>query len=722
MAKSSVAKKTAVKPGRSSARPQLALFEEPPPRPSGASKASGKSGPARREPKPPPKPASKTRAKAPAKAETTPLAKAEAKPPEARPEAVRPAPRATAESLAQKQREISVSEFFVKNRHLLGFDNPSKALLTTIKEAVDNSLDACEEAGIVPELRIEVHDLGLEARVKDAELTKGEGRFVVVVQDNGPGIVKAQVPKIFGKLLYGSKFHRLKQQRGQQGIGISAAAMYGQLTTGKPIRVTSRVGKRKDAHVFDIQLDTRKNEPVVTHDEARDEWDQEHGTRVELEIVANWQQGQRFVNRYVEHTALANPHATIHYERPVGAAQRTNADRPGNETLTFPRATSELPKEAVEIRPHPHGVELGALMLMAQESKSHDVRGFLQTTFSRVSAQAASEILAKVPWGKKAVKPRVLGGNRAMAEELHKAIGETRLMSPPTNCLSPIGDELMRKGLVGFLNVIASEGESGDENAQLDLDAAGMKPSKKAGKGAAKPQAEAEPARSVPDAAPEEGVERIKGHNYFIATVTRSPKVYRGNPFQVEVGLAYGGSWPAEKTIELFRFANRVPLLFQRGACGITEAIVRTDWRNYLLSQPKGSLPVGPMALLVHIASVWVPFTSESKEAVAHYPDIMKEIQLAAQECGRKLAAFIRKRKAADYQAQRRSIFELYIEEVAAAIGKITGRKPGPIKKEFLQVAHKVTAAEMKEEQKAMELEAREARARAKARSEADEE
>jgi len=142
-----------------------------------------------------------------------------------------------------------------------------------------------------------------------------------------------------------------------------------------------------------------------------------------------------------------------------------------------------------------------------------------------------------------------------------------------------------------------------------------------------------------------------------------------------------------------------VPLLFQRGACGITDAIVRTDWRNYLLSQPKGSLPVGPMALLVHIASVWVPFTSESKEAVAHYPDIMKEIQLAAQECGRKLATFIRKGKALEYQAQRRSIFELYIEEVATAIGKITGRKPGPIKRDFLKVAHQVTAAEMKEEE-----------------------
>ena len=621
---------------------------------------------------------------------------------------VTPARRATAEAMATKQREISVSEFFVKNRHLLGFDNPSKAVLTTIKEAVDNSLDACEEAGILPELTIEVHDLALEAMKKNPELTRGEGRFLVVVQDNGPGIVKAQVPKIFGKLLYGSKFHRFKQARGQQGIGISAAAMYGQLTTGKPIRVTSRVGKRKAAHVFDIQLDTRKNEPVVTHDAELAEWPLDHGTRLELEIVANWQQGQRFVNRYVEHTALANPHATIHYTRPVGSAQRTTASGPGNETLRFPRATSDLPKEAIEIKPHPHGVELGALMLMAQESKSRDVRGFLQTAFSRVSAQTANEIVTKTSWGKKTVRPRVLGANRAMAEELQKAIASTRLMSPPTNCLSPIGDELMKKGLVSFLNVIESEGDTGDEHAQLDLDAAAMKPGKASR--AVEKRARVDQKRaaedavtppSIPDAPPEEGVEKIKGHNYFIATVTRPPRVYRGNPFQIEVGLAYGGSWPADKTIELFRFANRVPLLFQRGACGITDAIVRTDWRNYQLSQPKGSLPVGPMALLVHIASVWVPFTSESKEAVAHYPDIVKEIQLAAQECGRKLATFIRKRKAADYQAQRRSIFELYIEEVAIAIGKIKGRQPGPIKKDFLRVAHSMTAAELEQEEKA---------------------
>jgi DNA topoisomerase-6 subunit B len=546
---------------------------------------------------------------------------------------------------------------------------------------VDNALDACEEAGILPEITIQVRDLAFES-AKDADLTKGEGRFVVVVEDNGPGIVKAQVPKIFGKLLYGSKFHRLKQSRGQQGIGISAAAMYGQLTTGQPIRVTSKTGKGKPAHFFEIQIDTRKNNPVVTKDDALDDWHQEHGTRVELEIVANWQQGQRFVNRYVEHSALSNPHCTFHYLRPQ------------KERLTFPRATDELPKEAQEIKPHPHGVELGALMLMASESKSHDVKGFLQTAFSRVSATVADEIVRNAGF-KKRVRPRDLAEDRELADRLHKAIGATKIMAPPTQVLSPIGDVLMRKGLVSFLTVIETEGP--DEEEQLDLDSASKKKASRKEK-----QAKAE-APEVPDAPPEEGVEKIKGHNYFISTVTRPPKVYRGNPFQVEVGLAYGGSWPADKTIEVFRFANRVPLLFQRGACGMTDAIVKTDWRNYLLSQPKGALPVGPMALLVHIASVWVPFTSEAKEAVAHYPEIIREIQLAAQECGRKLAAHIRKKQHADYQAQRRSIFELYIQEVAGAIGRITKRSPEPIKREFLKLANKVTEGELSEQDGALE-------------------
>ena len=183
----------------------------------------------------------------------------------------KPNKRETAESMAARQREISISEFFSKNRHLLGFDNPQKALLTAVKEAVDNSLDACEEAGILPVLKVDIQQLA-------------EDRFRIAVEDNGPGIVKAQIPKIFGKLLYGSKFHTLKQARGQQGIGISAAGMYGLLTTGKSIAVTSRTGPDKPAHYYEIQIDTRKNTPQVITDKVV-EWEPAHGTRVEIELI-----------------------------------------------------------------------------------------------------------------------------------------------------------------------------------------------------------------------------------------------------------------------------------------------------------------------------------------------------------------------------------------------------------------------------------------------------
>jgi DNA topoisomerase VI subunit B len=208
-------------------------------------------------------------------------------------------PRETAESMAGKQKEIAVSEFFAKNRHLLGFDNPRKALLTTVKEAVDNSLDACEEGQILPELWIKIEALNGRstplatgrptptanggAKAKPARnLTMLEPnaaapsvanatRFRVTVRDNGPGIVKAQIPNVFGRLLYGSKFHRLRMSRGQQGIGISAAGMYGLLTTGQSVQIISRTGKKKPAHRFELQMDTQKNRPEIMVDKEVDQ-------------------------------------------------------------------------------------------------------------------------------------------------------------------------------------------------------------------------------------------------------------------------------------------------------------------------------------------------------------------------------------------------------------------------------------------------------------------
>ncbi len=359
--------------------------------------------------------------------------------------------RATAEQMGQRQREISISEFFTKNRHLLGFDNPSKALLTTVKEAVDNSLDACEEAGILPEILVEIGEA-----TPGTPATATEAKYRVAIEDNGPGIVRKQIDKVFGKLLYGSKFHRLKQSRGQQGIGISAAGMYGQLTTGKPVTVLSRVRKGQPVHSLDIAIDTRKNAPVVSNEKDLEEWpgniEKEHGTRVEIEMVANYLHGQRFVLRYLEQTALANPHARVEYRRPR------------LPPLVFPRAADDLPREATEIQPHPHGIELGALQLMLAESKERSLRGFLTTSFSRVGPQPAALILEAA---KLSPNIRPSGVDHAAAERLHKALAEAKLMAPPTGCLSPIGDALVRKGLINFLSVIEEEGPE----LELALDA-----------------------------------------------------------------------------------------------------------------------------------------------------------------------------------------------------------------------------------------------------------
>jgi DNA topoisomerase-6 subunit B len=533
-----------------------------------------------------------------------------------------PKRRATAESMATRQREISVSEFFTKNRHLLGFDNPAKALLTTVKEAVDNSLDACEEAGILPELLVEIRETSAAVKApakagakgsaaKEAEAAAGPGpasRFRVIVEDNGPGIVKAQIPKIFAKLLYGSKFHRLKQSRGQQGIGISAAGLYGQLTTGKPVLITSKTGKGRPAFQIHLRIDTKRNQPDVVSEDTV-EWHKEHGTRVEIELVAAYRGGRTGVQEYLEQTVVANPHLALTYVNPKG------------ERSEFPRVSNELPREAHEIKPHPHGVELGMLHTMLSDSEGKTVKDVLVDDFSRISPAVATQICQMAKVNPKTPAEKVHGDD---LERLHRALGQVKVMAPPATAVVPIGETLLIAGLR----------------------------------------------------------RRYTKAEFFVST-TRPPSVYRGNPFVVEAGLAYGGDLPPDEPSDIMRFANRVPLQYQPKACAISESVYQTNWRGYELAQPKGGLPVAPMAIAVHLASVWVPFTSEAKEAVAHYDELLKELRLAVQECGRKLAAHIRARAHLERDAKRRGLFERYIPEVAQALADILGMTKEKTEKPF---------------------------------------
>lgn len=604
--------------------------------------------------------------------------------------------RASAQSMAAAQKEISVSEFFAKNRHLLGFDNPRKALLTTVKEAVDNSLDACEEAGILPEIWVQIE-------------STGPSRYRVAIQDNGPGIVKKQIPNIYGKLLYGSKFHRLRMSRGQQGIGISAAGMYGLLTTGKPTKIISKISPRTPAHYYVIRMDTKLNKPDILNGngngveippndagrkmivEQEIEWvEVPHGTRVTIELEAKYQRGRGSVDEYLEETAIANPHATLHYTDPEG------------ESTTYEAGVGELPPEPVEIKPHPYGIELGHLINMLHETDQPTLLKFLTESFCRVSSAVARQLCQTAKLSPRMVPDEM---QRADAEALFYAIPETKIPAPSTDCIIPIGEPHL---LAGLHKVVPGE---------------------------------------------------------FFVAATRPPAVYRGNPFQVEVGLAYGGGPSLQKvtretlgemlhesdartmrqfltaafdgigpdgadkiiknarirprvspakllpkefdalleslqtmnlnegqTMTVFRFANRVPLQFQPGACLITQSVSQMNWRAYGLSQTRGQLPRGPLTVIVHLASVWVPFTSESKEAIAAYPEIQKELRLALQAVGRKLGMFLKRRQRVKQEGERRSVFLRYLGEVADALSEISGNEREVIYENLVAVARRKTA------------------------------
>ncbi len=499
----------------------------------------------------------------------------------------------SAEEIAETMKSISVAEFFEKNRHLLGYENSTKALITITKEAVDNSLDACDEAGILPDIQVTTKQLSVD-------------RFKLSFEDNGPGIVESKISMAFGKMLFGSKFHRLQQSRGTQGIGISGAILYAQLTTGKPVKITSSTGDSK-IHEIEMMIDTVKNEPsIVNHMTSKNEnkW---RGIKLELEVEGTYIERFQSIPEYLKQTAIANPYAHIVYKGPNGVVK-------------FERTTNLMPKRPKEIKPHPYGIELGILRRMLLTTNTRSLKSFLTTDFSRVGSTSADQILKLSKLSEKR-KPDDIDAMET--ERLHKSMQMVKLISPPTDCLSPLTEKLIENGL----------------RKEIKAD-------------------------------------------YYVA-VTRPPEVYRGNPFQVEVGLAYGGELQPNSSAILYRFANKVPLLYNRSGCAIAKSIEQVDWKRYGLQQSSGSIPVGPLAILVHFASVWVPYTSEGKEAIASYSIIEKEIKLALQDAGRQLAGFIRNQRKAKQKQMRRNMFKRYIPEVAESLANLTDKNKENIEKKL---------------------------------------
>lgn len=507
-------------------------------------------------------------------------------------------------------REASISEFFEKNRHILGFDSPQKSLFMIVKEALDNSLDACEEHGILPEVKVTIQR-------RDAD------EYTVTVEDNGPGIERKQVPNVFGKLLYGSRFHSFKQSRGQQGIGITAAILYGQITTARPSVIRTKRKEDDVAYEFELGINVKENKADI-HSEKPVIWEVGHGTVIGIPARGKYQVGRQSILEYIRECAVANPNASF-----------TLAD-PDGKVFEINRVTDALSKPAIAIKPHPLGLELGDINSMAKNTAAKDVLHFLKDDFNRISDKVAEELMEQSG----------LSGSKQPSDlslqeikKLRDAFQVVKMMPPPTDCLSPLGSEFIRKGLKSVY---------GDNHP-----------------------------------------------SHYGKPVVRPISVYNGNPFSIEAGIVYGGDLRSDEPVRIVRFANKVPLLYQPGACAITKAISEMDWRQYGFDQKSGKgVPFGPAIIFVHVYGIRIPFTSESKEAIANVQEIVDEISLCLRALGRGVKSFLGKRERREKIYEKFRLVNTLIPEIGTKAANILGKEVPDLEPVISKIANVVFVTE----------------------------
>jgi len=506
--------------------------------------------------------------------------------------------RSTARELAKQMKEISFSEFIATNPHLVGFESTVKMIPMSIHEILTNSLDACESAGILPEVWIDLKSLDDRGRLK---------RYKLTVRDNGPGIMPRNVPLVFGKLLYGSKFGVRCQSRGQQGIGVSAVVLISQIKTGEHALVRTSTNGRQ-AHVFELSVDIDRNTARV-HNISVEKADGWHG--VEISVILEAQYSSRIME-YIELTAAINPHLSLHYD---GLNEK--------DRLDVLRRTDVMPAQPVETKPHPSGVDYDLLKRMAARTRYERIADFLKGEFDRIRTDTVKEI-----WGickgsvSASKKPSELTKEELSA--LSEAMCAAQTLPPSPECLSPVGEETLVQGVVSRL----------------------------------------EPA--------------------FVEAVTRKPRAMRGQPFLVEVIIAYDCkadlAGVGESSIDpvtgvyVHRFVNRVPLLFSESGDVTIKAARDAGLSRYEIA------PETRSHLFVHVAGVNIPYTSESKEAVKFVDEYYEEIRLAIQECGRKISKHIRSIKRGEEKAimgkRKALIHSLLLRELNRYAGrKVAGPK-----------------------------------------------
>lgn len=482
----------------------------------------------------------------------------------------------------QKITSSSTAEYFSKNLQQVGFSSPTKAVLTTLKEAIDNSLDACEDEGILPELYIEVEKVGA-GTIKNTDLIR------IKVEDNGPGLNIEDVPKVFGEYLASSKFGRGRCSRGQQGIGISAATTWAQLTSAKGARIITKTKGMRQAVSCLVEVDVKNNKGNLK-DKKTINWDRPHGVSVEFVLDGRIQlQGEGGLITYLTGTALVNPHLNLRYKL---------LDQP---VVKVDRVSDKCPDVPTAVEPHPHTMKLGEFIAHSHLFGRTTVSSFLKKGFSRITENTFQEFV-KHGLNKKILDQSVDKTTDAQFKDIFGAIHKTELMAPSTRSVMIIGEDTFSKSV------------------------------------------------------------RRLGEVDFFAVVTRKPTICDFKPVAIEIAVARlktaqkveGDDSPP---VQVLRFANRVPLQFDKSACAMVKAIETVNWRAYGLTQPKNSLPLGPYVFAVSLVSPFIKFKNASKETVDASDELVEEIRRALIQAGQRLSRHIRKEhREADLEEKLRHI------------------------------------------------------------------
>jgi DNA topoisomerase VI subunit B len=597
--------------------------------------------------------------------------------------------------------QISPSEFFYRNRDLAGFSNPTRSLYTAVREFVENALDACDQQGTLP-------DVHLSIKAVDPEKPDPKP-YILTVKDNGPGIESKHVPLAFGTVLYGSKFG-LKQARGMFGLGATMAILYGQITTNKPVYVKSSTdGKIQDE--FELLLDIQKNKPVILKHETREI--SKSGLSISICLEGDYSKAGSKIRDYVYQTSLITPYATITFDDPKG------------EKFRYTKIVRSMPPAPTIISPHPYGVDVETIKRMIVDStfaiptvdnktiekvrtdlglrkKDLNYAGIMDRSKKKWSSLSRNVrvVIALMSFLKmdfdKLSKIRIdeidVSSKKLTFWDFGESKSVTVDMDPESDYYRQLTNTVQGEMLVAFLTKRFQR--VGRTTAEKFAQFAGFKPEKRIGTMTNQELVKLSdslqkfPTFLSPDPsclAPLGSEPLEKGMKAFfkpdfISVIQRGASAYSGFPFVVEMGIAYGGEIPSGGT-KVYRFANRIPLLYDEGSDVVLKVVGEIDWSRYKV---KGD---PPLVIVSHICSTRIPYKTVGKENVADRPEIEREIRLALQFLSRKLASYMSKRGQAEMAQKRANLYSKYIPLVAQFCTELAGKKKEPDYKKMLKEA-----------------------------------